>query len=89
MIYTSGSTGTPKGLLLPHRALTNYLTWRFELRYGSGGRLPGLFIDILDLTVHCALRTAPPGKNGRTVCVRITVGKLLPIVKLDREIRAL
>ncbi|HYG65587.1 MAG TPA: amino acid adenylation domain-containing protein, partial [Thermoanaerobaculia bacterium] len=27
VLYTSGSTGTPKGVMLPHRALSNYLSW--------------------------------------------------------------
>ncbi|HVA92130.1 MAG TPA: amino acid adenylation domain-containing protein, partial [Chloroflexota bacterium] len=27
LIYTSGSTGQPKGVLIPHRGLTNYLSW--------------------------------------------------------------
>jgi amino acid adenylation domain-containing protein len=30
IIYTSGSTGQPKGIMIPHRGLTNYLTWAIE-----------------------------------------------------------
>lgn len=37
LIYTSGSTGTPKGVVVPHRALTNFLT--------SMSREPGLDAD--------------------------------------------
>ncbi len=30
MIYTSGSTGRPKGVAMPHRALTNLLSWQLR-----------------------------------------------------------
>ncbi len=37
--YTSGSTGKPKGVMIPHRALTHYLSWaivQYEMKSGSG-----------------------------------------------------
>jgi non-ribosomal peptide synthetase component F/acyl carrier protein len=39
VLYTSGSTGTPKGAEIPHRGLTNYLSWAvqaYEVASGSG-----------------------------------------------------
>ncbi|MEU7856250.1 amino acid adenylation domain-containing protein [Nonomuraea sp. NPDC049141] len=39
LIHTSGSTGTPKGVLVPHRALTNLISWSHET-FGLGGRAP-------------------------------------------------
>ncbi|MEV6558542.1 type I polyketide synthase [Nocardia sp. NPDC051756] len=34
-IFTSGSTGVPKGVVMPHRALTNLLTWHDSVRPGT------------------------------------------------------
>ena len=40
VIYTSGSTGKPKGVMLPHRALSAFLTWRkAELGLDSNSHL--------------------------------------------------
>ena len=39
VIYTSGSTGQPKGILIPHRGLTNYLSWctsAYKVEEGEG-----------------------------------------------------
>lgn len=30
LVYTSGSTGRPKGVVMPHRALTNLITWQLR-----------------------------------------------------------
>jgi amino acid adenylation domain-containing protein/non-ribosomal peptide synthase protein (TIGR01720 family) len=39
LIYTSGSTGQPKGVLIPHKGLSNYLSWcknAYSLEGGTG-----------------------------------------------------
>ncbi len=52
LIYTSGSTGGPKGVLLPHRAVANYLLWA-EGFYGvrAGEVVPVHTSVAVDLTV--------------------------------------
>ena len=37
VIYTSGSTEKPKGVLIPHRGVSNYLSWAAQA-YPSGAR---------------------------------------------------
>ncbi|HUR08788.1 MAG TPA: amino acid adenylation domain-containing protein [Nonomuraea sp.] len=50
VIHTSGSTGTPKGVLVPHRALTNLISWSHET-FGPGGRAPLLTSPNFDPSV--------------------------------------
>ncbi|MEV0143625.1 amino acid adenylation domain-containing protein [Nonomuraea sp. NPDC050733] len=50
VVHTSGSTGTPKGVLVPHRALTNLITWSHET-FGLGGRASLLASPNFDASV--------------------------------------
>jgi amino acid adenylation domain-containing protein len=52
VIYTSGSTGNPKGTLIPHRGLTNYITWAAKAYDVSEGRGAPVHSSIsFDLTI--------------------------------------
>ena len=37
IIFTSGSTGRPKGIEMPHRALSNLISWQLERSYFKSG----------------------------------------------------
>jgi non-ribosomal peptide synthetase component F len=52
VIYTSGSTGVPKGVMIPHRGLTNYVSWAVNEYEVDGGRGALLHSPIgFDLTI--------------------------------------
>ncbi len=65
VLYTSGSTGRPKGVLVPHRGLTNYLTWAAEAYGAADGDGAPVHSPIgFDLTVTALF---PPLLAGRRV----------------------
>jgi amino acid adenylation domain-containing protein len=65
VIYTSGSTGTPKGVMIPHRGLSNYLTWclqAYPVAEGQGAPVhSSLSFDLTVTSVYVPLLA------GRTV----------------------
>lgn len=64
VIYTSGSTGQPKGVMIPHRALTNYLEWcvaAYNLRGGCGAPVQSSIA--FDLTVTSLFAPLLAGKT--------------------------
>ncbi|MCL5958373.1 MAG: amino acid adenylation domain-containing protein, partial [Chloroflexi bacterium] len=65
VLYTSGSTGKPKGTLVPHRGLTNYLSWcqrAYPLTEGDGSLVQSSISFDLTITSFFA-----PLLAGRTV----------------------
>ena len=52
MLYTSGSTGQPKGVMIPHKAVTNFMrSMQDELQIGSDERWLALTTVSFDISV--------------------------------------
>ncbi|GAA2359969.1 amino acid adenylation domain-containing protein [Dactylosporangium salmoneum] len=67
VMFTSGSTGEPKGVLLPHRALVNYLQWAAGAYGGERGTGALVHSSVsFDLTVTSLFA---PLLAGRTVAL--------------------
>jgi amino acid adenylation domain-containing protein/non-ribosomal peptide synthase protein (TIGR01720 family) len=92
VIYTSGSTGRPKGVMIPHRGLSNYLSWcRDEYRAGEGGGAPVHSPAGFDLTVTSLLAPLAaggsvtllgPDEAGEELAAALERGRDFSLVKL-------
>jgi amino acid adenylation domain-containing protein len=90
-MFTSGSTGEPKGVMIPHRAVTNYVLWAANAYLtGKGGALvhssigfdltvTGLFAPLVaGRTVHIA----PELRNPFTLAAKLHRGPGPELLKL-------
>jgi amino acid adenylation domain-containing protein len=84
VMYTSGTTGKPKGVMIPHKALTNFLI--------SMGNKPGLISQdkMLAVTTYCfdiaGLELFLPLVNGAQ-CFICDPEKVRDVEKLKKEIQ--
>ncbi|WP_274918757.1 non-ribosomal peptide synthetase [Streptomyces sp. WZ-12] len=87
LLYTSGTTGRPNGVVVPHRGLTNYLSWAataYALHEGSGA-LVHTSISF-DLTLTCLLG---PLLAGQRVILLPESAGVTGLVSVLREMRDL
>ena len=86
VIYTSGSTGLPKGIVIPHKALVNYVQWANAVYLDSVPQNFALHSSLtFDLTVTSIFT---PLTTGGTVVAYPVRGGEPPILDVLRENRA-
>jgi nonribosomal peptide synthetase protein BlmX len=92
VMYTSGTTGVPNGVVVPHRALLNYLTWcvdAYDLRSGSGALVhTPIGFDLTVTTLLGPLLVGqrvillPEGPGVRALVTALRSAEDLTVVKL-------
>lgn len=99
VIYTSGSTGEPKGVMVPHRALVNYVWWavrEYDVMHGNGAPLhSSVAFDLTITSLFCPLLagrtvTLPLERGGIEALSEALDGKDLSLIKVTpTHLRAL
>ena len=92
VIYTSGSTGRPKGVMIPHRGLTNYLSWAGREYRAAEGRGAPLHSPVgFDLTVTSlflpllaggCVELVPENEGVEGLCGALVGGRGFSLVKI-------
>ena len=61
VLFTSGSTGVPKGVMIPHKAIIDYIEWCVEVYALSGDDVVSnhapLYFDNSTFDLYCAFKT--------------------------------
>ncbi len=89
LIYTSGTTGKPKGVMVPHRALANYLSWAVDYYRVDGGKTLSHSSLQFDLSITEIM--VPLLSGGTVILAREweNIAQLADILRLNRGLSLL